>query len=426
VLTAHSETDDVRMATGVPSGTVVQSIATFCFCLGLALYKQWALTLVTLSAVPLMVLLNVVTQALVHPMYSVERRAFAEASTEVERSTSAISTVKAFNAQDIELGRFYRLTTAACDSLRRQATVWAVCLGGSQAIMLSMFVIGFWYGSKLVAEGTTSVATVMTVFWATLLASGNLQSIVPQLSFITKGKMSLASLLTVIQDEETDDSVGGSRSSNNTFFGTTRISTVSSVTAKVRNRPARCRGEFDFRDVRFAYPSRPDVRVLRGITLFLPAGETTFIVGGSGSGKSTVAQLLLRLYKPNSGEIVLDTKSFDNIPEDFTREHIAAVQQGCILFDMSVHDNVAMGVVGAGRNWLGRYRDHTDISRDEVIEACKMAFIHDFIMSLPHGYDTKLGTGGSLLSGGQRQRLAIARARIRDPTVLILGKFHRS
>jgi ATP-binding cassette subfamily B (MDR/TAP) protein 1 len=155
---------------------------------------------------------------------------------------------------------------------------------------------------------------------------------------------------------------------------------------------------------------------LDNVSLFLPAGETTFIVGGSGSGKSTVAQLMLRLYPADHGEVTLDDQDIQYLDLGFTQEHVAAVQQGCILFDMSVHDNVAMGLAGLPK------RKPADATRDQVIEACKMAMMHDFINGLPQGYETKLGAKGASLSGGQKQRLAIARARLRDPTVLVLGE----
>lgn len=183
-----------------------------------------------------------------------------------------------------------------------------------------------------------------------------------------------------------------------------------------RVQPTKATGEVNFERVSFSYPSRPDDLILDNVSLFLPAGETTFIVGGSGSGKSTVAQLLLRLYQPDYGQVTLDEQDIQTLDLAFTQAHIAAVMQGCIMFDMNVHDNVAMGLAGLPN------KSPRDATREQVIEACKMAMLHDFIIGLPEGYETKLGTKGASLSGGQKQRLAIARARLRDPTVLLLGE----
>jgi ATP-binding cassette subfamily B (MDR/TAP) protein 1 len=155
---------------------------------------------------------------------------------------------------------------------------------------------------------------------------------------------------------------------------------------------------------------------LSNVSLFLPARETTFIVGGSGSGKSTIAALLLRLYSPTSGSIHLDDQDVAFLDGRWAATHVAGVTQSCLLFDASVHDNVAMGLAAPGSA-----RRPEDASREEVIEACRVALMHEFIRDLPDGYDTRLGNGGANISGGQRQRLAIARARLRDPTVLILG-----
>jgi ATP-binding cassette subfamily B (MDR/TAP) protein 1 len=288
-------------------------------------------------------------------------------------------------------------------------------------LLLSTFVLGFWYGAKLVREGKANPGDVMTVFWAALLAATYLQMVVEQLVVVTKGKTSMASLRTIIRDLPRRPTSGNPFSqpttpSNPTFGTKTRPTSMRQI------RPARCHGEYNFQNVSFYYPSRPEQWVLRDVTLFLPPGETTFIVGGSGSGKSTVVQLLLRLYTPVGGEITLDDQSIAYLDEEYTKENIAAVQQGCILFDMSVHDNVAMGLAGAGVDIkTGIKRRPRDVTRGEVEEACKMAMIHDFISGLPDGYETVLGNGGSSLSGGQRQRLAIARARIRDPTILVLG-----
>ena len=420
----NRETDEVRMATSGSFGNLVQYSFTFLFCFILAMWRAPILALVTLSTIPAVVVVQIVSQVLVGPILERERRAFAEASTNVERTTGAISTVKAHNAQTNECDRFRPLVIRAQDALIKQARVWAITVGSSETLLLSTFVLGFWYGAKLVREGKANPGDVMTVFWAALLAATYLQMVVEQLVVVTKGKTSMASLRTVIRDLPGRPTSGNPFSQPNTpsdptFGNKTRPTSMRQI------RPSRCHGEYNFQNVSFYYPSRPEQWVLRDVTLFLPPGETTFIVGGSGSGKSTVAQLLLRLYTPVGGEITLDDQSIAYLDDGYTKENIAAVQQGCILFDMSVHDNVAMGLAGAGVDMkTGIRRRPRDVTRAEVEEACKMAMIHDFIIGLPEGYETVLGTGGSSLSGGQRQRLAIARARIRDPTILVLGTFN--
>ncbi|EIW69536.1 hypothetical protein TREMEDRAFT_39110 [Tremella mesenterica DSM 1558] len=418
------ETDDVRIATSQAMGLVWTNLAVFVLCFILAMIKSPVLTLVTLSTIPLLVLVQIIVQTVVGPVLAGERRATAEASTNIERATNAIATVKAHNAQGHESARFNKIADRANTSMVRLAVVWGFMFSATGFLSLSTFVVGFWYGAKLVQEHKVSNGDVMTVFWACLIGAGYLQNVVPQLTYITRGKNSMASLLTVIQDSPSRPTSTLSSPTSPTF-PIQRGSMHKKIrqTSLRRIRPPRCRGEFNFRHVSFAYPSRPDNPVLRDVTLFVPPGETTFIVGGSGSGKSTIAQLLLRLYQPSGGEITLDDQDFRYLDEGFTKENIAAVQQGCILFDLSIHDNVAMGVAGSGPDpKTSVVRRPQDVSRQEVVEACKMAMIHDFIASLPEGYETNLGTGGSQLSGGQKQRLAIARAKIRDPTILILDE----
>ncbi len=418
-------------------GLSVQSFCTFLSCLLLALIKSWSLALVTLSAVPLVVIVSIVTNLLVNPLYTVERRALAEAATDIERTTNMIGTVKAFNAQRIEIDRFNTAVQRAKKSMTTQSLVWGISNGLSNFVLMAMFVLGFWYGGKLIRAGKANVADVMTVFWACLLASSNLEQLIPQLVYIQKGKTSMASLMTIVLQPDDVIIRGGNNASHerndsksSSLFGdnvsptsATTIIPSHSISKRAKKtvslqriRPAKTIGEFAFHNVSFAYPSRPGILALSNVTLFLPAGEMTFIVGSSGSGKSTVAQLLLRLYEPDAGEVLLDDRDLSYLDIDYTREVVSAVQQGCIMFDASVHDNVAMGLAGS------ETRNPQDATREEIISACEMAMIDEFIRDLPDGYDTNLGNKGANLSGGQKQRLAIARARLRDPSILILDE----
>lgn len=166
-------------------------------------------------------------------------------------------------------------------------------------------------------------------------------------------------------------------------------------------------GHVSFSHVQFSYPSRFDVPILTDVSFTLNPGECVAIVGPSGSGKSTIAALLQRLYDPTGGAITMDKYDLCRADTKWLRNHIAVVSQSANLFDASVSANIAYG---------------SEVSPEEIKRAAKSANIHDFIMSLPLGYDTNLGENASLISGGQAQRLQIARALVRRSHILILDE----
>ncbi|KAJ0251011.1 ABC transporter B family member 28 [Hirschfeldia incana] len=169
-------------------------------------------------------------------------------------------------------------------------------------------------------------------------------------------------------------------------------------------------GDVCLDDLHFAYPLRPDVKVLDGFSLTLKAGTVTALVGSSGAGKSTIVQLLARFYEPTQGRITVageDVRMFD---KSEWAKVISIVNQEPVLFSLSVAENIAYGLPN----------DH--VSKDDIIKAAKAANAHEFIISLPQGYDTLVGERGGLLSGGQRQRVAIARALLKNAPILILDE----
>jgi ATP-binding cassette subfamily B protein len=167
-------------------------------------------------------------------------------------------------------------------------------------------------------------------------------------------------------------------------------------------------GEVTFKGVTFAYPSRPDVTVLKDFDFKLASGEIVAIVGPSGAGKSTIASMLYRLYDPARGQVLLDGHAYDTLDPEWLRRQVGVVAQEPLLFSTSIADNIRYG--------------RPDATDAEVEAAAKTANAHTFISGFPEGYATLVGERGIQLSGGQKQRVAIARAVLKDPRILILDE----
>ncbi len=174
-------------------------------------------------------------------------------------------------------------------------------------------------------------------------------------------------------------------------------------------KPNSISGEITFRDVSFAYPTRPNTLVFNGFNLTVESGKTVALVGPSGSGKSTTVSLLERFYDPTTGSILLDGEDLRNINVGWLRDNIGLVSQEPTLFARTIRENIAYGMPGA--------------TMDDIMNVAKAANAHDFISRFPNGYETQVGDKGAQLSGGQKQRIAIARVLLKNPKILLLGTF---
>jgi len=172
--------------------------------------------------------------------------------------------------------------------------------------------------------------------------------------------------------------------------------------------PFQLSGALDFKNISFSYPARPDSKIFNELTLSLKPNQVTALVGGSGSGKSTIAHLIQRFYDVDQGDVLLDGVSYENLDLRWLRKQVGVVKQEPSLFSMSIRDNLKYGL--------------SDMSEEQMKKACQAAFAHDFISEFPEGYDTLVGERGVQLSGGQKQRIAIARAILKNPKILILDE----
>ncbi|KAJ3786774.1 P-loop containing nucleoside triphosphate hydrolase protein [Lentinula aff. detonsa] len=460
----NQDTDSIRLASSLASGLLLQHLVTTITALVLAFVGSPLLALLTLSTVPILSIVQALSQRIAGPLLMNERKDGGQLATLLERTFTFISTVKAFTAVPYHKAKLHTLLTGRMRSNEIVLNaIWGLSSGSSQFVMMSMFVQAFWFGSKLVREGTIQPGAVMSVFWACLIATSNLQMCVPQLVTVGKGKVAMAALMALVNenpDYQPDVEVPPSSHPYNapstpmsaTFPPPSPASSVTLTTYSARPsrslhrsstnksrvlrkiRPHKFKGDINLNRVCFAYPSRPNRPVLIDVDMYIPAGEITFIVGSSGSGKSSLASIIAGLYKlnrieGNSGEVLLDEQNIEYLDPSFIGANVGIVSQAppVLLGGQSIHDNVAVALAAHPE------RTMESATEAEVVNACTLAMLHEFIRDLPEGYKTCLGGDGSVsqqsggdtgiqLSGGQKQRLALARARLRNPSLLILDE----
>ncbi|XP_037001953.2 antigen peptide transporter 1 isoform X3 [Artibeus jamaicensis] len=350
--------------------------------LGLMLWGSLSLTVVTLVALPLLFLLPEKLGKWYQVLAAQVQESLAKSSQVAIEVLSAIPTVRSFANEEGEAQKFRQKQQEMKALNQKEALAYAVNLW-TTSISGMLLKVGILYiGGQLVTSGVVS--------------SGNLVTFVLyQIQFTAAVEVLLSTYPSV------QKAVG---SSEKIFEYLDRIPCCPASGVLT---PSNLEGLVEFQDVSFAYPGRPDVPVLQGLTFTLRPGEVTALVGPNGSGKSTVAALLQNLYQPTGGKLLLDGKPLPQYEHRYLHRQVAAVGQEPVLFGRSFRENIAYGLIQKP-------------TMEEVTAAAVESRAHNFISELPQGYSTEVGEAGSQLSGGQRQAVALARALIRKPRVLIL------
>ena len=355
--------------------------------IGMMFYMSPQLALVSLGVVPPVAAWAVIMGRKVRSTSRQVQDALAEATQVAEEKISNIRTVRTFAKEESEVNIYDSEMKKVLKAAKSEALVQAKFYGctGLSGNMIILTVL--YYGGSLVTDDVITV--------------GNLTSFILYAAYVGIGFSGMSTFYA-----ETMKALGAS---SRLWEITDRVPSISSSQNQyIPKMPLR--GNINFENVDFSYPSRKDVQILKGLDLAVPSGRVMAVVGGSGSGKSTLAALILRLYDPDQGRITVDGHDIRNLDAAWLRRQIGTVAQEPVLFSSSIRDNITYGSA-------------EDIVDQELVEAAaKEANAHEFILGFPDGYDTLVGERGVMLSGGQKQRVAIARAILKNPQILLLDE----
>lgn len=380
-------TSDITQLQDVLSITLAEffrQIFTLVGGVALITYLSWKLTLFMLATFPLLVISAIIFGKFIRKISKKAQDELANTNIIVEETFQSIQAVKAFTNEKYEVKRY----TNSLNKVVTEALKAATLRGGFVSfIIFALFggIVGVvWFGAQLVAQGDLILADLLTFIFYTAFIGGSVGGLGDIYAQLQKTIGASDRILEILGDPSEVD-IHENETKPNVPFGT-----------------------IDIQNIHFSYPSRPGVEILKGISFNIEPGQKIAIVGTSGTGKSTLAQLMMRFYEPSQGKIMMGKLDIQDMPVTDWRKMVALVPQEVLLFGGSIRENIAYG--------------KPDATEEEIQQAAEQAYAKEFIESFPEKWDTLVGERGVKLSGGQRQRIAIARAILKDPKILILDE----